>query len=367
MQAVDPRSFEVFISYKNSGQDGERTRDAELAFALHEQLQAQGIKSFCSTLSLAKMGEGAYKDAINQALDASKVMVVVGTTVDNILSPWVKYEWGSFHDDLLTGRKQGGTLCSFIAGMNPNDLPRELRGYESFLLEQNGEELIVEFIQAALENKVELGYAGTKPTSGRYQVIGPAAAGGLVNAEDPDPHHGSRASGQPQGKKGRKGAVVAVVLALALVAGGMGGFAFYRHQQEAAAEAERIAQEQAQRQAEEQAQREQQEWDESHATYTVLYLEKGSKKVLKAQLKVENAEVGKSITIKAPSIKGYELVGSASVKLVVAKDDGDNKVIFYYQKPAEPEPEPDPEPSGGSGSGSGNEPAPPSFIIDNDL
>ena len=77
--------------------------------------------------------------------------------------------------------------------------------------------------------------------------------------------------------------------------------------------------------------------------------------------------MGKSITIKAPSIKGYELVGSASVKLVVAKDDGDNKVIFYYQKPAEPEPEPDPEPSGGSGSGSGNEPAPPSFIIDNDL
>ena len=176
MQAVDPRSFEVFISYKNSGQDGERTRDAELAFALHEQLQAQGIKSFCSTLSLAKMGQGAYKDAINQALDAARVMVVVGTSTDHIMSPWVKYEWGSFHDDLLTGRKQGGTLCSFIAGMNPNDLPRELRGYESFLLEQNGEELIVEFIQAALENKVELGYAGTKPTSGRYQVIGPADA-----------------------------------------------------------------------------------------------------------------------------------------------------------------------------------------------
>ena len=43
MQAVDPRSFEVFISYKNSGQDGERTRDAELAFALHEQLQAAGL------------------------------------------------------------------------------------------------------------------------------------------------------------------------------------------------------------------------------------------------------------------------------------------------------------------------------------
>ena len=41
MQAVDPRSFEVFISYKNSGQDGERTRDAELAFALHEQLSIQ--------------------------------------------------------------------------------------------------------------------------------------------------------------------------------------------------------------------------------------------------------------------------------------------------------------------------------------
>lgn len=364
MEAVDPRSFEVFISYKNSGQDGERTRDAELAFALHDQLQSKGIKSFCSTLSLAKMGQGAYKDAINQALDASKVMVVVGTTVDNILSPWVKYEWGSFHDDLLTGRKQGGTLCSFIAGMNPNDLPRELRGYESFLLEQNGAELIVEFIQAALENKVELGYAGTKPTDGRYQVIGPAAAGGLVNAEDPDPHHGSKPAGHSAPKRRSKGPVIAVVLVLALAAGGIGGYTYYRHQEEQAAEAARIAEEEAQRQAEEQAQREQQEWEETHATYTVLYLEKGSKKVLRAQLVVKDAEVGQAITLKAPSIKGYELVGSKTVKLTIAKEDGDNLVTFYYQKPSEPEPEP--EPSGGDG-GSSNEPEPPNFIIDNDI
>ena len=60
-------------------------------------------------------------------------------------------------------------------------------------------------------------------------------------------------------------------------------------------------------------------------------------------------------------------MGSTSVTPVIAQDDGDNKVIFYYQKPAEPEPEPEPEPSGGSGSGSSNEPTPPSFIIDNDL
>ncbi|MGN0073303.1 MAG: hypothetical protein ACI36W_05875 [Coriobacteriales bacterium] len=363
MEAVDPRSFEVFISYKNSGQDGERTRDAELAFALHDQLQAKGIKSFCSTLSLAKMGQGAYKDAINQALDASKVMVVVGTTVDNILSPWVKYEWGSFHDDLLTGRKQGGTLCSFIAGMNPNSLPRELRGYESFLLEQNGEELIVEFIQAALENKIELGYAGTKPNNGSYQGAGAAAAGGLVNAEDPDPHHGSGAGNHSASTRRRKSPVIAVILAIALVAGGIGGFAFFRHQEQAAAEAARLAEEEAQRQAEEQAQKEQQEWEETHATYTVLYLERDSKKVLKTKLVVEDAEVGQSVTLKAPSIKGYELVGAKTVKLVIAKDDGDNKVIFYYQKPAEPES--DPEPSGGNGGSGTSEPDPPNFIIDN--
>ena len=242
MKAADPRSFEVFISYKNSGANGERTLDAELAFALHKQLQEKGIRSFCSTLSLAKMGQGAYKDAINQALDAARVMVVVGTSTDHIMSPWVKYEWGSFHDDLLTGRKQGGTLCSFIAGMNPNDLPRELRGYESFLVEQSGRELIVEFIQAALENKVELGYAGTKPTGGRSQ------AGSLVNAEDPDPAHGSA---RPA-KKGKSGAVIGIIVALALLAGCIGGYAFYRHQADTAEQA-RIAEEQAQKAAEEAA------------------------------------------------------------------------------------------------------------------
>ena len=354
MEAADPRSFEVFISYKNSGPNGERTLDAELAFALHKQLQEKGIRSFCSTLSLAKMGQGAYKDAINQALDAARVMVVVGTSTDHIMSPWVKYEWGSFHDDLLTGRKQGGTLCSFIAGMNPNDLPRELRGYESFLVEQSGRELIVEFIQAALENKVELGYAGTKPTGGRSQ------AGGLVNAEDPDPAHGSA---RPA-KKGRRGAVIGIIVAIALVAGCIGGYAFYRHQADAAEQA-RIAEEQAQKAAEEEARR---QWEETHSTYTVLYLEKGSKKVLKAQLVVEDAEVGKSVTLSAPNVKGYELVSSKTIKLTVAKDDKDNKVVFYYAKPAEEEP----EPSTGSGSDNGGsssstEPEEPGFIIDGNL
>ena len=151
---------------------------------------------------------------------------------------------------------------------------------------------------------------------------------------------------------------------MALLAGCIGGYAFYRHQADTAEQA-RIAEEEAQKAAEEAARK---QWEETHSTYTVLYLEKGSKKVLKAQLVVEDAEVGKTVTLTAPKVKGYELVSSKSIKLTVAKDDKDNKVVFYYAKPVDEEP----EPSTGSGSDNGGsssntEPEEPGFILDGNL
>ena len=61
-------------------------------------------------------------------------------------------------------------------------------------------------------------------------------------------------------------------------------------------------------------------------------------------------------------------MSSKSIKLTVAKDDKDNKVVFYYAKPVDEEP----EPSTGSGSDNGGsssntEPEEPGFIIDGNL
>lgn len=349
MNPADSRMFDVFISYKNSDENGERTRDAEMAFALHDKLEEQGISAFCSTLSLARMGQGAYKDAINDALDNARVLVVVGTSLGNILSPWVKYEWGSFHDDLLTGRKNNGTLVSFTSGLDPNTLPRELRGYESFLTEQNGEELIVKFIAAALENKIEMGYAGTK-LERKLGVIGPATRRNLVNAEDPDPQNGTR----KPAKRHNTGVVVgAVALCVALVAGG-GSYAYSQHRANQAAQEEQARIEAEKKAAFEEQQRQAEE-AEKYSSYTVRYLVKGSKKELRAELEEDKVAVGSTVKLKAPSIKNYTLQGDKTVKLTIAKNPGDNVVTFYYVK----EQETPSTPSTGS-DGSSAQPSKPS-------
>ncbi len=388
MESVDPRSFDVFISYKNSDAQGDLTQDAKLAFALHDALEEHGIKAFCSTLSLTRMGQSAYKDAINQALDAARIMVVVGTNIDNILSPWVKYEWGSFHDDLLTGRKTTGTLVSYISGMNPNELPRELRSYESFPLEQGGDVRIVEFIQACMENRVELGYAGTATGKRKLAVLKAGAGHGLINAQDPDEIEGKAAgagdgadaganAGKGKGPKGSKGKTpfIAAGIAAVLVLGLAGGY--YAHsQQEAAVQAqaqEQAAQEAAQ-QAKEQAAQEQAakekaeqealEYEQTHTSYTVKYLVKGTSKGAKGfpkTVKKSDVEVGSTISVKVPSIDGYTLSSVDGAKLnskktkaslTVIKKDGGNIIKMLYVKNAEPS-TPSYTPSTNSGSTSG--------------
>ena len=344
--------FDVFISYKNSDANGERTRDAQMAFDLHDKLEERGISAFCSTLSLTRMGQSAYKDAINDALDAAKVLVVVGTSLDNILSPWVKYEWGSFHDDLLTGRKSGGTLVSFTSGLNPNELPRELRGYEAFLTEQNGNELIVDFIAAALESKIELGYAGTK-LERKLGVIGPATRSMLVNAEDPDPQNGTKK--KDTRSKGGLIAAICVIVAACAVIGIYAGVSSCNSQKAAQEEQARIeAEQKAAQEEEEQRKQQEQEAKEKLSSYKVRYLVKGSKKELKNELSKSSVTIGTTVKITAPTFKKYTLKGKKTVKLTISKDASRNVVTFYYtKKETDSSAETPSNGSGGSSSSSG--------------
>lgn len=379
MESVDPRSFDVFISYKNSDAQGELTQDAKLAFALHDALEEHGIKAFCSTLSLTRMGQSAYKDAINQALDAARIMVVVGTNIDNILSPWVKYEWGSFHDDLLTGRKTTGTLVSYISGMNPNELPRELRSYESFPLEQGGDVRIVEFIQACMENRVELGYAGTATGSRRLAVLKATTGHGLINAQDPDLLEASNVNGSKAAKPGDKKAshrrtvVTACVIAVLIVGLGIGYYAYTKYQADQEAQAQEQAQQQAaaeqaaqEQAAKEAAEQEQRKYEESHSNYTVQYLVKGTKKGAKGfpkTLTVEDAKVGSTVSLKVPSIKGYTISSVSGAKLnskkskasfTLTKKAKGTAIKMYYTKNETVTPSYTPSNNTSSGTNSGS-------------
>ena len=145
--------FEVFLSYKHSDDNGDNTRDAEMAEELYSELTRRGIKVFYSSRTIGMLGEAKYKMAIDDALDEVPVLVAVGTSADNLNSNWVRYEWDSFYGDILSGRKNG-QLISYIDGMSMYDLPRTLRHLQSFEKSRTSASEVCDFI---------CNYLGTMP------------------------------------------------------------------------------------------------------------------------------------------------------------------------------------------------------------
>jgi hypothetical protein len=88
--------YDIFISAKNLDNDGNQTKDCILADQLHDFLSAKGFSVFCSNKSLEQLGIAAYQEAIDNALDSVKDVIVVGTSKKNLESRWVRYEWSSF-------------------------------------------------------------------------------------------------------------------------------------------------------------------------------------------------------------------------------------------------------------------------------
>ena len=137
--------FKVFLSYKNSGDDGKKTQDAVMAEDLYAELSRRGVETFYSNRTIGQLGEAQYKMAIDDALDEAYVLVAVGTSVANLNSNWVKYEWDSFYGDILSGRKDGQVL-SYIDKINVLDLPRTLRHLQSYYRQEGSVAEVCDFI-----------------------------------------------------------------------------------------------------------------------------------------------------------------------------------------------------------------------------
>lgn len=138
----------VFISYKNSI-NGIPTKDSKMAEELHGELVRNGINTFFADKTLLESGTDRYKEQIDAELDDCQVLVVVGTSVDNMLSRWVKYEWDGFQMDILNGCKRG-KVFTYVDNINPHNLPRALRGVQSFDKRKEPLSKIVEFIKNAI-------------------------------------------------------------------------------------------------------------------------------------------------------------------------------------------------------------------------
>ena len=146
--------YDIFISSKNLGPDGTRTEDSYIAEQLHIYLVNKGFHVFSSNISLGNLGVAAYKEAIDSALDHSKILITVGTSRENIESKWVKYEWDSFFNDILSGVKPDAKVFAYIRNVKINDLPRALRQTQCIEYGPDGFEKLYRFINNALGQRL---------------------------------------------------------------------------------------------------------------------------------------------------------------------------------------------------------------------
>lgn len=142
-------NYQVFLSFKNSS-NGESTIDSEIGEKLYKYLVSHGIQVFFSNISLLDFGESAYKDAIDDALDEVKLMVVVGSKADYLTSKWCKYEWQNYQQNILSNIVSG-TIITYLGNVDLVEVPIAIRHYQSFNISSDPIEKVGAFIIKALE------------------------------------------------------------------------------------------------------------------------------------------------------------------------------------------------------------------------
>ncbi len=143
--------YQVFLSFKNLLADGQPSPDSVLAREIYEHLTRSGYQVFLSNVSLERLGTSAYKKAIDDALDTAKILVAVGTSADHMEAHWVRYEWDSFFNDILSGVKPGGRVFAYVEGVPILELPRSLRQAQTFFHADGSLAALTNFIANALE------------------------------------------------------------------------------------------------------------------------------------------------------------------------------------------------------------------------
>lgn len=141
---------EVFLSFKNLDRDGRETRECLMAKTVAVYLRRKGFTVFLSLDSLESLGKSAYMEAIEGALQTATVLIAVGTSAENLNSRWVKYEWHTFHQEIIEGYKRDGEIFSVIDGISERDLPLALRQRQAFRFTEEGLATLSRFLLRSL-------------------------------------------------------------------------------------------------------------------------------------------------------------------------------------------------------------------------
>ncbi|MBQ9790989.1 MAG: TIR domain-containing protein [Clostridia bacterium] len=125
-QVLNEKDYDIFISYKSSDKNGDKTEDSVIARQIYDELSKSGYRVFFAEKTLEDKVGSEYEPIIFKALHTSKIFLLVGTSKENIESPWVRNEWSRFIERIRFGHNEVNAY-SFIPvfkGMNPYDMPK---------------------------------------------------------------------------------------------------------------------------------------------------------------------------------------------------------------------------------------------------
>ena len=115
--------YDIFICYKETDINGNRTLDSVLAQDIYTALTEKGYRVFFSRITLEdKLGQ-EYEPYIFAALNSAKIMLAVGTDYEHYNAVWVKNEWSRFLHLISSGQKKALIPC--YKNIDAYDMPKE--------------------------------------------------------------------------------------------------------------------------------------------------------------------------------------------------------------------------------------------------
>ncbi len=155
--AQKEETYDVFICYKETDENGRRTRDSVIANEIYYQLTDAGLKVFYAAVTLENKLGRDYEPIIFAALNSAKVMLVVGSKPEYFNAVWVKNEWSRYLKIMKKDRKK--LLIPCYRDMDAYDLPDEFAHLQAQNMEKIG--FITDLIRGV--KKVMEGFKDKQP------------------------------------------------------------------------------------------------------------------------------------------------------------------------------------------------------------
>lgn len=121
--SANEEPYDIFICYKETDENGERTLDSVMAQDVYDALTDKGYRVFFARITLEDKLGMEYEPYIFAALNSAKIMLVFGTDYEYFNAVWVKNEWGRYLK--LMAKDKEKHLIPCYKGIDAYDMPKE--------------------------------------------------------------------------------------------------------------------------------------------------------------------------------------------------------------------------------------------------